>query len=236
MKKKNIPEKENYVSLSIHMRYNIAVEATDEEIIKTLNLEFHVEGIWEKTTRYVYSHWENYSIKKRMDTRYVVTSPPLNNWRLLSFINLNSYSEGIAMCQKLSSQFGTTCLFYKDDYIDFGGWCSCHQGTVLYIITRNGEEVEIKGMLGKVEKEFIEKHNYFTWDMEQFLSSNYFNINKLYPPNELYKMKSKVCIAKRHFNEYDYSNLPTEIINIWDEKYIEDMPNKHEGLSDELPF
>lgn len=225
MENSHAKEKENYVWLSTHLRFNIAVQATHKEIIKELNFDLFSESSWEESEKYIYSYLKDCLYNETAQVRYVNISPPINNWRLLSFLDLHSYGEAIAICQKLSSYFGEACLFYQDAYIDFDCWCICENGQVVSMVTRNEERLEIKGMLRKAEKEYIEKHHYSDWDMEEFLSAHFFNIKEAQKPSELYKMKSQVCIVKEISTEFDDSKLPKEIINICDDEGMENVPD-----------
>lgn len=219
------------------MHFNIITKADDPNLIDILNLEVYLEGSWEKSAQYSLSDLDLFSpFGKVVNEKFIIISPFIEGWKLLSSRKISSFNQAVAMSKRISETSDDVYTFYQDAHSDYEVWSKCKNGTVIFIATKDGENIKMKGSINELERKYIVSKNYFTWNLEDLLKEYFFDIRDLYKANKYYIKSSTVGILKTNFEEFDDSLMSEEVINLWDEEYINKNSKSRESLEDELPF
>lgn len=230
---------------AIDMCYCIVVKATVAEISEQLSLSIFTKKEWQVGARYLLSYL-NYlkpfsPLGYVSEERFLIISPPINGWRIISIKKLTSFAEALTIGQHLSRCFAVAHVFYIDTHGGGEQLAICKVGNVLHSVTKVDEQLTIQGKLSAIDEAAIEKAKGWHWSLEDWMERRFFDFIKS-PTQQYHTQESVVSILKQIFPEYPVANLPTEKRILADGNRFANPSEPYQGdgseweIEEDLPF
>ncbi|MFK7904859.1 MAG: hypothetical protein AB8B69_07025 [Chitinophagales bacterium] len=201
--------KRSYVFSAIEMTTCIITKASSTELITFLELDLYKKGIWENSAQYILSYLPSFSpFDKEVNDRFVVISPPIDGWIILSSRKFGFLESAIEIARTMSRKFGETFVYYSDMHCAYKSLSICCKGKVNNIIEYKDSEIEIRGNLSHLKRQINPNDDNIGRLMDEYI----FNMNTLIDKESYYYLESCVCILTQKSKRFNNSLMPKHIV------------------------